>query len=192
MHFFFVQDYRRKYRYISSEPIHNIQVKFTRLEKIWNEARRRLMLLPKRILAQEQAFERASKSEGETIRILHSGRLDEKKIKRKFFLFLQKQRSKHTLLLVGECILLPFSGLLAFLPGPNIFFGILALVMLTHWQALRGINKLSRKHHQLIPDQDLRAWENAIETGQGNNYLPILEKIEKKFDFESLHKILYK
>ena len=122
MKYFFVQDYRQKYRFFSSEPIQNIQVKFTRLEKLWEEAKKRLMLLPKRILAQEQAFARALKLNEDSVEILHSGRLDEKRLKIKFFLFLQKQRTKHILLLVGEAILLPVSGLLALLPGPNVFF----------------------------------------------------------------------
>jgi hypothetical protein len=192
MHFFFVQDYRSKYRYISSQPIQSIPVRLPRLEKIWIEARKRLMLLPKRILAQEQAFEMVLKFKGEAIQIFHAGRLDEKKIKRKFFLFLQKQRSKHTLFLLAEGLLLPLSGLLALLPGPNIFFGILALIMITHWQALRGINRLSRKSHRLIPEQNIEEWERALESNREEDFYPILEKMAKKFAIADLHKILYK
>ncbi|MEE9501529.1 MAG: hypothetical protein V3V48_05605 [Candidatus Aminicenantaceae bacterium] len=155
MKYFFVQDYRQKYRFFSSEPIQNIQVKFTRLEKLWEEAKKRLMLLPKRILAQEQAFARALKLNEDSVEILHSGRLNEKRLKIKFFLFLQKQRTKHILLLVGEAILLPVSGLLALLPGPNVFFGVLALIMFTHWQALKGINKISRKSRLFITSRTL-------------------------------------
>jgi len=192
MHFFFVRDYRCKYRYISSQPIQNTAVRFTRLEKIWIEARKRLMLLPKRILAQEQAFGMVLKLEGETIRIFHGGRLDEKRIKRKFFLFLQKQRSKHTLFLIVEGLLLPLSGLLALIPGPNIFFGILALIMVTHWQALRGINKLSRKRHLLIPERNVEEWERALESKREEDFNPILENMGKKFGIGDLHKILYR
>jgi len=192
MDFFFVQDYRKKYRCISAEPIHNIQINFTRLQKIWIEARKRFMLLPKRILAQEQAFERVLKSQGESIRIFHSGRFEEKRIRRKFFLFLQKQRTKHILFLIGECILLPLSGLLALLPGPNIFFGVLALVTFTHWQALRGISRLSRKSYEFVSDEDLKIWENALESGPERDYPIILEKMKQKFGIENLHKILYR
>jgi len=192
MQFFFIQDYRRTYRFFSSEPVQNIQIKFTRLEKLWIKAKKKLMLLPKRILAQEQALSRVRKLEEDKIQIYHSGRLDEKKIRRRFFLFIQKQRTKHTLLIIGESILLPISGLMALLPGPNIFFGVLALNMITHWQALRGINRLSRKDHILISAPSFQEWELALDSKQDPDFPSILTKIEKEYDLEELHKILYK
>jgi hypothetical protein len=192
MQFFFIQDHGRTYRFFSSEPVQNIQVKFTRLEKLWIEAKKKLMLLPKRILAQEQAFSRVRKLEGEAIQIFHSGRLDEKKIKRKFFLFIQKQRTKHTLLLAGEAILLPLTGLMALLPGPNVFFGVLALIMITHWQALKGINNLSRKEHRLTPAPSFKEWEEAVDSKQNPDLLSLLSKIEQEYGLEDLHKVLYK
>ena len=192
MQFFFTQDYRRTYRFFSSEPVQNIQVKFSRLEKLWIEAKKKLMLLPKRILAQEQAFSRVRKIEEETIEIYFSGRLDEKKIRRRFFLFIQKHRTKHTLLLIGESILLPVSGFMALLPGPNIFFGFLALIVITHWQALKGINTLSRKDHKFIPTPSILEWELAVDLKQETDFPSILTKIEKEYDLEGLHKILFK
>ncbi len=192
MKYFFVQDYRQKYRFFSSEPIQNIQVKFTRLEKLWEEAKKRLMLLPKRILAQEQAFARALKLNEDSVEILHSGRLTEKRLKIKFFLFLQKQRTKHILLLVGEAILLPVSGLLALLPGPNVFFGVLALIMFTHWQALKGINKISRKSQLFMTSRTLNEWEQALLSQKRKNLTAILDKIEEEYNLKDMNKILYK
>lgn len=192
MKFFFVLDHSRKYRFFSSEPIQNIQVKFTRLEKLWVEAKKRLMLLPKRILAQEQAFARALKLNEDSMEIIHSGRLDEKRLKIKFFLFLQKQRTKHILLLIGEAILLPLSGLLALLPGPNIFFGVLALIMVTHWQAFKGINKVLRKKHLFVTSQALDEWEQALLSPEGKNLEAALEKIEEEYTLKDLNKILFK
>jgi len=192
MIFFFVLDHSEKHRFFSSEPIQNIQVKFTRLEKLWDEAKKRLMLLPKRILAQEQAFARVLKLEEESIEILHSGRLDAKRLKMKFFLFLQKQRTKHMLLLIGEAILLPLSGLLALLPGPNIFFGFLALILFTHWQAFKGINKVARKKHHFIISQALNEWEQALSSPEEKNLNAVLEKIEDKYALKDLNKILFK
>lgn len=192
MKYFFVQDYRQKYRFFSSEPIQNIQVKFTRLEKLWEEAKKRLMLLPKRILAQEQAFARALKLNEDSVEILHSGRLTEKRLKIKFFLFLQKQRTKHILLLVGEAILLPVSGLLALLPGPNVFFGVLALIMFTHWQALKGINKISRKGQLFMTSRTLNEWEQALLSQKRKNLTAILDKIEEEYNLKDMNKILYK
>jgi len=192
MRFFFTQDYRRTYRFFSSEPVQNIQVKLTRPEELWIKAKKKLMLLPKRIMAQEQAFSRVRKLEEETILIHHSGRLTEKKIKRRFFLFIQKQRTKHTILLIGESILLPVTGLMALLPGPNIFFGVLALVMITHWQALKGINRLSRKSPRFIAAPPFQEWEIAVDAKEETDYPPILAKIEKEYDLEDLNKVLYK
>lgn len=192
MQFFFIQDYNRNYRFFSSEPVQNIQVKLTRPEKLWIKAKKKLMLLPKQILAQEQALSRVRKLEEDVIQIHHSGRLDEKKIRRRFFLFIQKQRTKHTLLIIGESILLPISGLMALLPGPNIFFGVLALIMITHWQALRGINRLSGKDYILIPAPSFQEWELALDSKKDTDLLPILTKIEKEYNLEELHKILYK
>ncbi len=192
MKFFFVQDFRQKYRYFSSDPIQNIQVKFTRMEKLWEEAKKRLMLLPKKILAQEQAFARVFKIREDSVEILHSGRLDEKHLKRKFFLFLQKQRTKHMLLLSGEAVLLPISGLMALLPGPNIFFGVLALIMFTHWQALKGINTLARKKHLFIVSQALYQWETALLSQETASLAEILERIEEEYSLKDLNKILYK
>ena len=192
MQFFFVQDYKRTYRFFSSEPVQNIQVKLSRPEELWKKAKKKLMLLPKRILAQEQAFSRVRKLEGDTIQIYHAGRLDEKKIKRRLFLFIQKQRTKHTFLLIGESILLPVTGLMALLPGPNIFFGVLALVMVTHWQALKGINRLSRKEHRLTPAPVFKEWELAIDSKQDPDFMPLLSKIEEEYNLEELHKVLYK
>jgi hypothetical protein len=192
MKFFFVLDYREKYRFFSSEPIQNIQVKFTRLEKLWDEAKKRLMLLPKRILAQEQAFARALRLNEDSMDICHSGRLDEKRLKIKFFLFLQKQRTKHVLLLAGEAILLPVSGLMALLPGPNVFFGVLALIMYTHWQAFKGINRVSRKEHIFVTSQALDEWERALLSPEEENLNALLEKIEEEFTLRDLKKILFK
>jgi hypothetical protein len=192
MQFFFVKDYRDKYRYFSAKPFHQIQVKFSRWKEIWEKARQKLMSLSPKILVQEQAFEQVLHAEGNRIEILYSGRCTEQRIKVRFFFFLQRQRTKHILLLVGESILLPISGLAALLPGPNVFFGVLALLMITHWQALRGINRLSKKEHVFAPTASLEKWEQAIHKGNNDELATALEKISEEFDLEHLQKILWK
>ena len=156
------------------------------------KAKQKLMLLPKRILAQEQAFSRVRKFEDDTILIYHSGRFEEKKIKRRLFLFIQKQRTAHTLFLIGEAILLPVSGLMALVPGPNVFFGVLALIMLTHWQALRGITSLSRKKHKFIPALSFEEWEMAVNSRSEAELPRILDKIEKEYHLKELRKVLFR
>jgi hypothetical protein len=192
MNFFFVQDFRQKYRYFSSEPLTVIQVEFSRLRKFWEMAKKKLMLLPVKILKQEQAFERTLKIEDNQIRILYSGKMDEKKIKSKFYFFLQRQRTKHIILIVGESLILPISGIAALLPGPNIFFYVLLLLVIIQWQALRGINRLLKKDQLFIPDPSLEEWETALQNQEESSFLPLLEKIEKNHDVQNLVKILWK
>jgi hypothetical protein len=192
MKFFFVKDHKHKYRYFSTEPIQEIQVKFSRLEKIWNEAKKRLMLLPKKTLSQEQAFMRILKLENNEVKICHSGSVEERKIRHKFYFFLQKQRTKHILLLAGETLLLPISGIAVLLPGPNVFFGVLALLMITHWRASKGISKLLKIDHQFAPVSLLKEWEAEVEANNMENYPLILKKIEKEHNLNNIHKILWK
>ncbi len=192
MDFFFVQDYRRNYRFFSSEPVQEIQVEFSRLKKIWAAARDKLMLLPARTLSQEQAFEKVLKTAPQEVSIVHAEGIAPKKIKRRFFFFLQKQRTKHILLLAGETILLPLSGLMALLPGPNVFFGFLALIMITHWQALRGINRLRKISPRFVGSALLNDWEHKIEAGDTSGFAAILIAIQNRYHISEAVKILYK
>ncbi len=76
MRFFFVRDHSRKYRYFSSESVNQIKIKSSRWQEIWELAKKKLMLLPQRILRQEQAFGKVLKSEEKKIQIFYSGQLD--------------------------------------------------------------------------------------------------------------------
>jgi hypothetical protein len=191
MDYFFIRDYQNKYRFFTSEPIHPIEKEFSRLKKMWVAAKQKFLLLPKKTLAQEQAFEKAL-DQNQKIEILHSGYLDEKKIKKRFFYFLQKQRTKHIFLLIGETLLLPLSGLMAFLPGPNVFFGVLALIMYTHWQSLRGINKISKLGYVFSAAEPFFDWEEKINSDSGMDLDKILAKIEKEYNIKNIKKILWK
>ena len=192
MIFFFIRDHLHKYRCFTPDPVKEIQVKFSRFKKIWEQAKARLMLLPQKILRQEQAFAKARKIEEKRIEIYHSGFLEEKKIKSKFYFFLQKQRTKHVLLLIGETLLLPLSGLAALIPGPNIFFGALALLIIAHWQALKGINQMLRKKQEFIASPLFAEWEKAVGLKEERNFPQILEQIEKEYNLANIQKVLWK
>jgi hypothetical protein len=192
MKFFFVRDYSQKYRYFSSETLIQIKIKSSRWKEIWELAKKKLMLLPQRVLRQEQAFGRVLKLEEKKIQVFYAGRLDNKRIKTKFYFFLQKQRTKHIFLLTGEALLLPFSGLAIILPGPNVFFGYLALLTITHWQALKGINRLLKKEHEFISSSLFKDWEQTLESKKEESYSQILGKIEKKYNLHDIHKVLWK
>jgi hypothetical protein len=192
MDFFFIRDYREKFRFFSSEPEKDISIPVSRSKKAWDLAQKKLTLLPQRSLRQEQAFIRVLKIGDDAISIHHSGCRPEKRIALRFFFFLQKQRSKHILFLIGETLLLPLSGLAALLPGPNVAFAALALLIVTHWQALRGINQLARKKHAFPVSPLFAEWEEAASLSQEERCAEILLEIEKEYNLSGLRKILWK
>ena len=163
MTFFFVRDRPHHYRFFSSEPLGPLPARFSRTRDIWEKAKAKVTRLNPRTLLQEQAFERGGRPGSEPLRILHSGRLDEKAVRARLFFFLQRQRTRHTLILAGEALLVPLTGLAALLPGPNILFYFLAVLMVIQWQALRGINRILRREYELAADPLLAEWEEALE-----------------------------
>ena len=66
----------------------------------------------------------------------------DRRVRRIFKRWIRKERSKRLACLVGEGILLPFSGILAILPGPNFFFYVLALLFYYHLAAYRGLGRI--------------------------------------------------
>jgi hypothetical protein len=192
MTFFFVKDSRHKYRFFSSQPEKDLTIQVSRSKKIWEQAKKKLLLLPPRLLSQEQAFIGVPKSGEESVPIVFASCRPEKRVRFRFSFFLQKQRSKHILLLIGESILLPISGLAALLPGPNVFFYFLALLMITQWQALRGINRLVRKRHEFHPSSAFCQWEDAVTAGEEGDYPRILQRLEAEYRLARLDRILWK
>lgn len=164
MTFFFVRDAEHKYRFFSTEPVRPIGPPSPRWREIWEKGKAKLLgILPHRTLRQEQALAQVVRIPDPAVPIVHAARTDEKKIRFRFFLFIQRQRSRHILLLVGETLLLPFSALTMPLPGPNVFFYVLALVMITQWQALRGLNQIGRKEYDFRGSDLVADWEEAVE-----------------------------
>jgi hypothetical protein len=192
MEFFLVRDHQEKYRFFSSEPEKDITIPVSRTKRAWQLAQKKLTLLPPRILRQEQAFIHTLKIGNETIRIRYSGLRSEKRIRLRFSLFLYRQRTRHILLLIGEALLLPLSGLAALLPGPNVAFAALAILMYTHWQALRGIYRLSRKRLDFVAATLLADWETACSQGQVDRFAELLKRIESEFRLSKVNKVLWK
>ena len=190
MIFFFTRDFKHKYRYFSTDPAEPIDVQFSKSRRAWELAKKKLLLLPHKTLRQEQAFERALKAGGKPLPILYSRDTDEEKIRFRFSFFLQKQRTTHILVLAGESILLPVTGLAALLPGPNILFYALALLIITQWMALRGINRTIHAEHEFIPDGHLAAWEEAAARGETERFGELIEAIEREHCVNGVAKIL--
>ncbi len=192
MEFFFVRDHREKYRFFSSEPKKEISIPVSRTKRAWELAQKKLTLLPPRILRQEQAFIHIRKIEDDAVSIHHSGLRTEKRIRLRFSLFLYKQRSKHILILIGETLLLPLSGLAALLPGPNVAFAALALLMITHWRALQGINRLAGKKHEFHVAPLFAEWEEACGQARRELSAETLKKIAAEYHLPQIDKILWK
>ncbi len=190
--FHFVRDYRRKFRFFTADPPRPDDVKKTKTQAAWDLAKRKLMILPQRVLRQEQAFARALKMEEREVRVFYSGAQEETHIGLRFRLFLLKQRSIRILILIGETLLLPFSALTMPLPGPNIFFYVLALLMITHWQSFRGIHAFLKKEYAFAEAPLLAEWEEAVKAGDETAYPPLLTRLEAEFGLKDLRKVLWK
>ncbi|MBD3413166.1 MAG: hypothetical protein GF421_01890 [Candidatus Aminicenantes bacterium] len=191
MEFYFVKDFKKKYRFFSSQPDQQIQVTFTKWKKMWEEAKRRLMLLPPKILFQELAFERGIKTKESECRIYFAAHQNQSQIQTRFLSFLRKQRVKHIWFLAIETLFLPLSGLMAFLPGPNIFFYVLFLIMFTQWRALIGIKRLIHAHHTFVGSSLLDEWDSAVNSENPEMLESVIQKIEKKLTIKKIRKILY-
>ena len=190
--FFFVRDHRRNFRFFTTDPPRPPDVKRTKTQAAWDLAKRKLMILPQRVLRQEQAFARALKMTEPAVRVLYSGQAEETHISLRFRLFLLRQRTTRILTLVGEAILLPFSALTVMLPGPNVFFYVLALLMITHWQSFRGIHAFLKKEYSFVEAPLLAAWEEAVKAGNEAVYPALLARMEAEWGLIELRKVLWK
>jgi hypothetical protein len=192
MTFFFVRDYRHRHRFFSAEPLGPLPAKFSKSRAIWETAKKKVTGLNPRMLLQEQAFERGARPGDDPVRILHSGHSEDKAVRTQFFFFLQRQRTRHILVLAAEALALPISGLAALLPGPNILFYFLAVLMVIQWQALRGISRILRREHEFVPDPLLAEWEAAVEARAEARFPVLLARLETVHGLPSARKLLWK
>lgn len=190
MTLFFVRDSKHRYRFFMAEPAVPPSVRRSWARRALEVAKEKLMLLPQRILRQEQAFARALKETSGPLRIVHSGLLDQVHIRRKFRLFLHKQRSSHLLLMTGETLLLPFAALSGLLPGPNVAFYSLALIMILQWRAWRGLRRILHLEWEFQPDKLFAEWEEAVEAGRREDFPPLLARVEQIHGINKASKIL--
>ncbi|MCX6567017.1 MAG: hypothetical protein NTW38_11455 [Candidatus Aminicenantes bacterium] len=189
--YFFVKDARKDHRLFCSEPPGPMPAKFSKTKAVWETAKKKLMLLPARTLRQEEALAKTLRIEDPSVTVL-CGEPEEKHINLRFHFFLQKRRSQRIFLLIGEGLLAPITGLAMFLPGPNIIFYALALIMITHWQSLRGIRALLKKKQVYTVDPLLSEWERAVAEGREADYPGIIERLEKAHGLRDLRKVLWK
>lgn len=67
---------------------------------------------------------------------------DREKVKHHFGLWIQKEKSKRIICLIVEALFIPFTGLLAILPGPNFFFYVPALLFYYHLISFLGLKRI--------------------------------------------------
>lgn len=66
----------------------------------------------------------------------------EKRVRLVFKIWLNKEKAKRLFLVVIEALLIPFTGFLALLPGPNFFFYVPALLFYYHFTSYRSLCKV--------------------------------------------------
>jgi hypothetical protein len=192
MDFFFVRDYRRRLRFFSAEPLGPLPANFSKSRAIWEKAKKKVTGLDPRTLLQEQAFEHGGRPGQGRLRILHSGRHDDRAVRARFLFFLRRLKTRHALILAAEAIVAPVTGLAALLPGPNIIFYALAIVMVIQWQALRGINRIIRGEHEFVADPLLAEWEAAVEARDEIRFPELLDRLERTHGLPSPRRLLWK
>jgi hypothetical protein len=192
MDFFFIRDYRNRHRFFSAEPLGPLPANFSKTRAVWEAAKKKVTGFNPRLLLQEQAFEHGGRPGQGPLRVLHSGRHDEGSMRTRLSLFLLRQRTRHILILAGETVLLPISGLAMVLPGPNFAFYVLAILMIIQWQALRGISRLLRRPYEFVVDPLLGEWEAAVEARDETRFPEILGRLEKIHGLPSPRKLLWK
>jgi hypothetical protein len=77
------------------------------------------------------------------IRIITEDKKDLRKVRQVFKLWIQKEKSKRIICLIIEAILIPFTAVLAILPGPNFFFYVPALLFYYHLMSFLGLKKVN-------------------------------------------------
>jgi len=70
-------------------------------------------------------------------------------INKLFSIWIRKERVKRRIFVIIEAILIPFTAILALLPGPNMFFYVPALLLYYHWKSLSGLKKLDLENLEL-------------------------------------------
>jgi hypothetical protein len=192
MQFFYVHDSRGRACFFASGPLGPLPANFSRSRAVWETAKKKVVRLNPRLLLQEQAFELAGRPGQDRLRLLHAGRHDVHSVRRQLFLFLQRQRTRHVVALALEAVLVPVTGVMALLPGPNIFFYVLATIMIIQWQALRGINRTLHREYDLVSDPLLGEWEAAVEAHDETRFPELLDRLGTVHGLPTARKLLWK
>jgi hypothetical protein len=105
-----------------------------------------------RYLSRQQVLSNLDKFK---IRIITDENRNPRRVRQVFKLWIQKEKSKRILCLVFEALIIPLTGILALLPGPNFFFYVPALLFYYHLTSFLGLRRIDVDHL----DIDIHAFE---------------------------------
>ena len=92
-----------------------------------------------RYLSRQQVLSRLGQFK---IRIVTEENKNPHRVKQVFKIWIQKEKSKRVFCLICEALVIPFTGLLAPVPGPNFFFYVPALLFYYHLTSFLGLNRI--------------------------------------------------
>ena len=193
MDFFFVRDHRNRPRFFSAEPLGPLPAHFSKTRAVWEKAKKKVTSLDPRTLLQEQAFEHGGRPGAGPLRILHSGRHDDKSVTDEALLVppapsdpshsrprrrgrrrpvhrpdRAPARPEHRLLRPGHRHGHPVAG------------------------AARHRRGSSASEYELVADPLLAEWEAAVEARDEARYPEILERLEQVHGLPSPRKLLWR
>ncbi|RMG53285.1 MAG: hypothetical protein D6723_07360 [Acidobacteria bacterium] len=93
----------------------------------------------------------------QVVEIIYPPSLGEKRVRRFFRRFINCQVRYHGRWMIVDFFLLPLTGAMAILPGPNVFFGWNAFRLICHYLAYDGGRRVQRGlcRIRFVPDQTL-------------------------------------
>lgn len=86
----------------------------------------------------------SSMRHADSVRLIHAESLSQPEVEERFRAFLDYRNGKHKKWMIIDGVLALFGSLLTPIPGPNVFFLYPAVRALSHYLALRGVQKAQR------------------------------------------------
>jgi hypothetical protein len=111
--------------------------------------------LESHISPNESLMKRLRKAD--VVEVVYPAKFKESLVRRRFLKFIRRQGRHHLRWLILNALLLPITGAMMFLPGPNVFFGWNAFRLISHYLAREGGRRVHTERCQLrfIPDEQL-------------------------------------
>lgn len=106
--------------------------------------------------------------------------------------YLNHQRSKQRFWLTVDLALCCLGGILAPLPGPNLFFYYPAARTFSHFRSWKGARKALQIPWKLHPSEQIREFEHRIQEKSSRNRCQAMEEMAQALDLPGLIDFLQK